>query len=119
MNVVEVPSDSEPGTVVEQNPPGGTEAAKGSTVRINVSTGPRTSDVPDVVDQDRESAVDELEAAGFEVDVNEVDTDDPTKDDVVIEQNPDAGQQAEVGSTVTIDVGQFVEPVDSERDDGA
>ncbi len=119
VNVLEVPSDSEPGTVVEQNPPGGTEATKGSTVRINVSTGPETSDVPDVLDQDRESAVDELEAAGFEVEVNEVETDDPTKDDVVIEQAPDPGQQAEVGSTVEIDVGQFVEPVDSERDDGA
>jgi eukaryotic-like serine/threonine-protein kinase len=111
VNVVEVPSDSEPGTVLEQNPVGGTEAAKGTTVRINVSSGPQTTQVPDVVDQDRESAIDELEAAGFNVNVVEEDTVDPTKDDVVLEQNPDAGQEAEDGSTVTITVGTFVEPL--------
>jgi eukaryotic-like serine/threonine-protein kinase len=110
VNVLEVPSDSGEGTVVEQNPPGGTEAPKGSTVRINVSSGPETAAVPDVLDQDRESAVDELEAEGFSVDVVEEDTDDPTKEDVVLEQSPDAGQEAEVGSTVTITVGRFVEP---------
>jgi eukaryotic-like serine/threonine-protein kinase len=120
VNVVEVPSESEPGTVIDQNPVGGTEAAKGSTVRINVSSGPETTEVPEVVDQDQESAVDELEAAGFEVDVVEEDTVDPTKDEVVLEQDPQAGEQAEEGSTVTITVGNFVEPSsDSEGDSGS
>ena len=37
-NVVEVPSDETPGTVVAQNPVGG-QAKQGSTVRLNVSAG--------------------------------------------------------------------------------
>jgi eukaryotic-like serine/threonine-protein kinase len=37
-NVVEVPSDENPGTVVAQNPVGG-QARQGSTVRLNVSAG--------------------------------------------------------------------------------
>ena len=102
--------DSEPGTVVTQDPAGGTETTKGSTVRIDVSQGPETTEVPDVVDQDRKSAEKDLKAAGFEVDVIEEPTDDPTKDDVVRDQDPNGGEQAENGSTVTITVGTFVEP---------
>jgi serine/threonine-protein kinase len=118
VNVVEVPSDAEQGTVLEQNPVGGTEAAKGSTVRINVSSGPQTIEVPDVTDEDRQAAIDELETAGFQVQVSEEDTTDPTKDDVVLDQSPQPGQQAEEGSTVTITVGNFVPPADGEGDGG-
>ena len=38
-NVVEVPSSEPAGTVVAQNPAGGTTAREGSTVRLNVSAG--------------------------------------------------------------------------------
>jgi eukaryotic-like serine/threonine-protein kinase len=120
VNVVEVPSESEPGTVVEQNPIGGTEAVKGSVVRISVSSGPETTEVPDVLDQDRESAEQELQAAGFQVQVIEEDTVDPTKDGVVLEQSPSPGEESENGSVVTINVGHFVEPSEADGDgDGA
>jgi beta-lactam-binding protein with PASTA domain len=39
-NVVQVPSAEPEGTVVAQNPPGGSEAMRGDTVRLNVSRGP-------------------------------------------------------------------------------
>ena len=39
-NVVEVPSSEPAGTVVAQNPAGGSTAREGSTVRLNVSAGP-------------------------------------------------------------------------------
>jgi eukaryotic-like serine/threonine-protein kinase len=110
VDVFEVFDDSEPGTVVAQDPAGGTEAVKGSTVRIDVSQGPETTEVPNVLDEERETAEDELRAAGFEVDVVEEPTDDPTKDNVVLKQDPKGGKQAENGSTVTITVGTFVEP---------
>jgi beta-lactam-binding protein with PASTA domain/tRNA A-37 threonylcarbamoyl transferase component Bud32 len=107
VDVVRVFSDSDPGIVVDQSPSGGEEAAKGSTVRIDVSQGPETTEVPDVVDEERQTAEDMLQEAGFEVDVIEEPTDDPTKDGVVLEQDPAAGDQAEIGSTVTITVGIF------------
>jgi eukaryotic-like serine/threonine-protein kinase len=113
VTAVDVPSDAEEGTVVDQSPTGGEEVPKGSTVRISVSGGPETAEVPDVLDQDRESARDELEAAGFEVDVVEQDTDDPTKDNVVIGQEPEPGDQVESGSTIVITVGRFVPPAET------
>jgi eukaryotic-like serine/threonine-protein kinase len=119
VNVVEVSSEAQRGTVIEQSPVGGTEAAKGSTVNITVSSGPETVGVPDVVDQDREDAIDELEAAGFQVEVVEEETIDPTKDDVVLEQDPQAGEQAEAGSTIAITVGSFVEPTGGDGDSGS
>jgi beta-lactam-binding protein with PASTA domain/tRNA A-37 threonylcarbamoyl transferase component Bud32 len=110
VSVLRVPSEAEQGTVVEQSPTGGTEAVKGSTVQINVSRGPETTEVPDVVNQDRESAEEELRANGFQIEVVEEDTDDPTKDNVVVAQDPTSGERVEQGSTVTITVGRFVEP---------
>ena len=51
-NRSEAPSDSTPeGLVSAQTPDPGTEAAKGSTVTITVSTGPSTATVPNVVGQ--------------------------------------------------------------------
>jgi serine/threonine-protein kinase len=109
-DVVKAPSDSDKGAVIEQNPVGGTEAVKGSTVEITVSSGPETVAVPDVLDQDRQSATDELEAVGFQIEVIEQDTNDPTKDDVVVDQSPRPNEEVEEGSTVTITVGRFVAP---------
>jgi beta-lactam-binding protein with PASTA domain len=48
------------------------------------------------------------------VDVVEEDTVDPTKDGVVLDQDPDPGVEVEEGSTVTIVVGRFVEPDEGE-----
>jgi eukaryotic-like serine/threonine-protein kinase len=107
VEVVRVFSDSDPGIVVDQSPAGGTEAVKGSTVRIDVSQGPETTEVPDVVNEERQTAEDMLQEAGFEVDVREEATDDPTKHDIVLDQDPAGGDQAEAGSTVTITVGVF------------
>jgi eukaryotic-like serine/threonine-protein kinase len=108
VSVVEAASDTTPeGLVSAQNPDPGTQAAKGSAVTITVSTGPSTTEVPNVVGQQREAAVDDLENAGFEVDVETVTVTDPTQDNVVQDQDPDGGSQAESGGTVTIFVGEF------------
>ncbi|HYP23044.1 MAG TPA: Stk1 family PASTA domain-containing Ser/Thr kinase [Actinomycetota bacterium] len=57
-------------------------------------------DVPNVVGLTEEDAVDRLERRGFEVDVEERPSDKPEGD--VFRQDPDRGEQAEEGSTVTI-----------------
>ncbi len=108
VEVVSASSDTTAeGLVSAQNPDPDTEAAKGSVVTITISTGPSTATVPNVVGQQREAAVDDLEEAGFDVNVDTVPVTDPTQDNVVQDQDPDGGSEAESGSTVTIFVGEF------------
>ncbi|HEX5467494.1 MAG TPA: Stk1 family PASTA domain-containing Ser/Thr kinase [Gaiellaceae bacterium] len=102
------PSDSTPeGVVSAQNPASGTDATKGSTVTITVSTGPEQASVPNVEGQQRQQAEKALQDAGFQVNVVEQDTDDPAQQNVVIDQDPAGGSQAPAGSTVTITVGKL------------
>jgi eukaryotic-like serine/threonine-protein kinase len=110
-DVVQTPvEDDEPaGTVVGQSPAGGETARKGSTITLRVSEGPQTTAIPDVRNQDADTATATLEEAGFTVRVQRRDTDDPLLDNVVIEQRPEAGQQAEPGTAITLTVGRFVE----------
>jgi beta-lactam-binding protein with PASTA domain len=106
VTVVQVRSDEPAGTVVRQSPRAGAELRKGATVRLAVSTGPQTVDVPDVTGLDEDSARSELESAGFEVRVVDQETADPTEDGVVLAQEP-AGGTAVEGSVVTLTVGRL------------
>ena len=58
------------GDVISQNPSGGSQADKGSTVTIVVSTGPDEVDVPNVTGMSVKSAASTLRAAGFKVSAN-------------------------------------------------
>jgi beta-lactam-binding protein with PASTA domain/tRNA A-37 threonylcarbamoyl transferase component Bud32 len=108
VQVLNAPSDTTPeGFVSAQSPDPGTDANKGSAVTITVSTGPATTTVPNVVGEQRETAKDDLQAAGFHVEVQNVPVADPTQDNVVQDQDPAGGSDAPSGSTVTIFVGQF------------
>jgi eukaryotic-like serine/threonine-protein kinase len=70
-----------------------------------VSNGPTTDEVPSVEGFDREAAVEVLEGAGFEVQIEEEPVEDESFVNLVLSQDPPAGTQAERGSTVTIVVG--------------
>jgi serine/threonine-protein kinase len=107
----DVDSDEAKGTVVSQDPPGYETAAKGSTVRLSISKGPTTSEVPDVTGLDLASARQTLRAAGFKVTVTTSDTEDESLDGLVASQTPLGGTQAEPGSTVAIEVWRYVAPV--------
>ncbi len=106
---VPVDSDLAAGIVTDQDPSGGSESSKGSTVTLSVSKGPTTSAVPDVTTQDFAIAQTTLEAAGFRTRVVLEDTDDPSFDGIVISQDPIGGTQAKPSSLVTLFVGRFVE----------
>ena len=102
------PSDTTPeGNVSDQNPDGGTQAAKGSTVSITVSSGPSTTTVPDEVGQDKQVAIDDLKANGFKVHATNVACADPNQDNIVQDQDPAGGTDAPNGSTVDIFVCKF------------
>ena len=108
VEVVEAPSSQTPeGLVSAQSPGAGALAARGSAVQITVSTGPEQATVPDVVNEEQDTARQTLRDAGFRVIVSRVDTSDPSQDGVVVEQDPTGGTEAEKGTQVRIFVGRF------------
>ncbi len=111
---VEVDSDLAKGIVVGQDPDGGSNSSKGSTVTLSVSKGPVTSAVPDVTNQDVSIAKSTLEAAGFRTREVIEDTDDPAGDGIVISQDPIGGTQARPESVVTLFVGRFTEVTETD-----
>ena len=106
----DVESQEDPGIVVGQDPAAGAEQSRGSTVTLQVSQGPGTEPVPDVTSQDEGQARAALEDAGFVVDAQDQETEDPTLDGKVLVQEPEGGTELEQGETVTIFVGRFVAP---------
>ena len=88
------------GKVIGSNPSQGSSIAPGSTVKLIVSTGVKTVVVPNVLGLDRVTATAQLRKAGFVVNANPRDSDEP--EDQVLEQDPAAGEEAEVGAEVTI-----------------
>ena len=100
-----VASDEPRGTVVKQSPAAGAEAARGATVRLEVSSGPQPVAVPDVVGQIEADARDALEASGFRVRVVEETAPDPDSVGLVLRQVPAAGREAPPGAQVSIVVG--------------
>jgi eukaryotic-like serine/threonine-protein kinase len=103
-----VDSDRPKDEVVDQSP--SDRAQKGSTITLSVSKGPKLSTVPDVTSQDEASARSSLESAGFVVQVQQQDVNDPGLEGIVLSQRPTANTQAKQGSTVTIVVGRLVAP---------
>lgn len=88
------------GVVMSSNPSEGTSVEPGSTVTLTASTGSPTETVPDVVGLDRSQAASMLRGAGFVVNQNSQDSDEP--EDQVLSQDPAAGTEAKDGSVVTI-----------------
>ena len=98
--VTRVESEEDPGTVLDQSPPAGTEVDVDSAVDLDVAESPVVL-VPDVINQSEESAIAELERVGLTVVVdtapsNEVD------EGFVIAQEPEPGVEAEAGDEVVI-----------------
>jgi eukaryotic-like serine/threonine-protein kinase len=99
----DVDSDQPKDTVVDQSPD---RAPSGATITLSVSKGPKTSTVPDVTSQDEASAKSTLQAAGFTVQVQQQDVNDPGLVGIVLSEDPNPGTKAKQGSTVTITVGR-------------
>ncbi len=102
----QVRDDVEPGTVVRQDPAGGTTRTEGTPVTLTVAKAPDEVPVPDVTGTDAAQAATTLADAGFEVSRSQRETEDPDEDGQVLAQDP-AGGKAKKGSTVTITVGTF------------
>jgi serine/threonine-protein kinase len=103
-------SERPQGRVAAQNPKAGETVDEGTEVVVSVSQGPEQIGVPDVVGLSQANATATLEAADFVVSVVEQPS-STTAAGTVIQQSPNAGVDADKGSTVTITVSTGPEQV--------
>ncbi len=87
------------GAVISYVPSRGT-LFRGETVTVTVSLGPELVRIPNVVGSGTAAATDELEAAGFVVEVEQ--DDDFISIGFVVRQSPGGGDQLPKGSTITL-----------------
>jgi hypothetical protein len=98
----DVESDEQPETVVAQDPLAGTTVnAASTTVTLSVSN--TRVEVPNVVQQDAETAQATLVELGLIVEVSPQEVADPSQDGVVLEQS--LAGEAQAGATITLTVG--------------
>jgi serine/threonine-protein kinase len=92
-------------TVIRTTPPNGNVVPAGTNVILVVSTGPKKAIVPNVKHDSVSDATAKLKAAGFLVSTQTA-VNSTAPPNTVVRQDPPAGTNAKVGSTVTI----FVPP---------
>jgi eukaryotic-like serine/threonine-protein kinase len=101
-------SDSVPaGSVVSQDPTGGSPAPTGSRVMIVLSSGPPKIVVPDVQDLLEDDAIAALQEAGLNAQPSDIAVTDPAQDGVVVRQSPIGGNRVEPGKNVIIRIGRL------------
>jgi beta-lactam-binding protein with PASTA domain len=90
------------GRVLMQTPLPGEEVARGSTVRIVLSTGPEMRAVPSIRGLSRADAIGLLQRYGYRVAIRRMHN--RSEEGTLVALTPAAGQRAAVGSVVTITV---------------
>jgi beta-lactam-binding protein with PASTA domain/predicted Ser/Thr protein kinase len=113
-DVVRVEREAPANEVLEQDPAASPPADQASLdcafitffcskpdVTLTVSSGPGSAKIPSTAGQAEEEATSQLEEAGFEVDVNRINS-DSVEEGLVIRSEPRGGTTATKGSTVTL-----------------
>ena len=102
-------SNKAAGVVLEQEPEAGVRVSEGDTVGLVVSRGPAQEVVPDVVGEELNQALDDLEQAGFDSQVEQVFSEEESG--IVVRQEPEAGANLKEGQTVALQVSKGPKPV--------
>jgi beta-lactam-binding protein with PASTA domain len=89
------------GKVISTNPVAGTKVAKGTSITLNVSTGPPPVKVPNLLCMTRKQAQDALTHAGLKANFQGLSGDTRR----VVDQRPIAGSDVPKGSTVNVVMG--------------
>jgi serine/threonine-protein kinase len=92
------------GIVVGTSPDAGSRIEEGSEVTLLISDGPGKTLVPSELGKHLNDARADLRSHGFKVNVRYVDAQPDQADDTVLSQNPNEGDTANKGSTVTLTV---------------
>jgi beta-lactam-binding protein with PASTA domain len=100
--VKRVASSRPKGVVLEQAPVGGVTAARGTTVKLTVSSGVKPVVVPRLIGQTQGAAVSTLTRLGLKATLRNVPSDQPAG--LVVAQNPPAGKEIDKGSAVIVNV---------------
>ncbi|CAN5558653.1 Stk1 family PASTA domain-containing Ser/Thr kinase [soil metagenome] len=117
ISITEMPDDEVPeGEVIAQDPTG--EAPPDADIELTVSSGPGEAPVPDVAGASQDDAIAEIQAAGFDVDLDQAFDDDVAAGDV-IGTDPGAGTELPEGSTVVVIVSQGPESTTTSEPDDA
>jgi serine/threonine-protein kinase len=97
-------SDTVPaGQVISQSPGAGAQAPQGSTVSLQVSSGPAQVQVPDVTNADYRTAQKTLQGDGLHAQRSDCLASDPTiPDGTVVSTDPPAGTMVDPKSDVTV-----------------
>lgn len=101
-DIVNQANEAPRGIVFAQRPSAGTEIEEASSVTVLVSKGPATVAVPNAVGLPEQQARDRMAAAGLEVQVFEVFSDEPEGN--IIAQNPGSGERVSKDSSVRLNV---------------
>ena len=97
--------NSDPGTVLAQDPGGDARVRRGSTVTIFVARRPPRVSVPSVGGSSLADATAQLRALGLKVSSSDQPVTDPSQDGTVIGQDPSPGTEVQRGSSVSLTVG--------------
>ena len=93
--------------MIGTEPAATTPTERNTTITMFVSTGPEEVDVPNVVNQPQDAAIQILQGAGFQVFEANQQVNNPTLNNRVVATNPQPPAKAKKGSPVTITVGTF------------
>ncbi|MEW2036255.1 Stk1 family PASTA domain-containing Ser/Thr kinase, partial [Streptomyces sp. NPDC005534] len=94
------------GTVLEQNPDLGEEVQKGSTITLTIAREKKQSTVPDVSGKNCDQAKAQMTASNLVGECTDVETDDQNLVGKVVAITPTAGNKADPGSKVQIQIGK-------------
>ncbi len=97
------------GLALRTVPGAGTEVERGERIQLFISSGPELVAVPTVIGLSRDSAEAQISDAGLVPAVEEAESEEPEGE--VISQDPGAGTELRIGSTVTITVSTGIEQV--------
>ena len=115
VDVTERPDgENEPGTVLEQTPPGDSSQTIGSTIKLIVAAPEGPVSVPNVTGQPLADARDTLAEAGFGHTTTEEHS-DSVEEGRVIRTEPGANEEVDSGTTITIVVSSGPEPTPTEE----
>jgi serine/threonine-protein kinase len=101
--------DVRAGFALRTVPGAGTEVERGERIQLFISSGPELVAVPSVIGLSRDSAEAQISDAGLAPAVQEAESEEPEGE--VISQDPSAGAELRLGSTVTITVSTGIEQV--------
>jgi eukaryotic-like serine/threonine-protein kinase len=97
------------GLALRTVPSAGTEVERGERIQLFISSGPELVAVPTVIGLSSDSAEAQISDAGLVPAVQEAESEEPEGE--VISQDPSAGTELRLGSTVTITVSTGIEQV--------